>query len=468
MKKLLLAFVLGSCVTAFAQDGTWDSTFNIGTGANAPVNGIEVLADGKIIIAGQFEQYNGVTVNGLARLNANGDLDTSFTSPATAQNIFRTLIEADGKIVYASGYPGSQLYRLNADGSADATFTPPVFSFDGEIMTISKQGDKYIVSGYFNIVGTVGQLSGIVRLNANGTLDETFAPFALYSQNTAYAFTLVLPDGKIIATGNFNWYGDTPVVNLIRLNADGTLDTTFIAGTGIQGSVRALAVQPDGKIILAGSIASINNTPRNLIARLNADGSVDQSFVPPSGDGVSAFDVIVQPDGRIIVAGNFYDSEVIFGEDDDSVPVYIKRYNANGTIDTTFLSEESVSNQVWSIDLQDDGKLLAGGWFTSINGVEKNRLARLNNTLLSVKDNQLSSISIYPNPVTDKLTIDTAAFTSATAKITIYDVTGKTIYNTEQAIAGSIVVDMATYNTGLYLINITAGNKTLTQKVVKN
>lgn len=468
MRKLLLGFLLGFYITASAQDGTWDATFNIGTGAGAPVNGIEVLADGKIIIAGQFQHYNGATVNGLARLNANGDLDTSFTSPATAQNIFRTHIDDDGKIVYATVYSGSILKRVNADGSADDSFTPPDFSFDAEIVSISKQGEKYIVSGSFTVSDGITQLRNIVRLDADGTLDASFAPVVLYSENTSYAITHVLPDDKIIAAGRFEFYDEVAVANVIRLNADGTLDTSFNAGTGVQGQTRAIALQPDGKIILAGSFLSVNNVARNLIARLNSDGSMDESFVTPAGDGVTAFDLMVQPDGKIIAGGNFQDSEVIIGGDDDSVPVYIKRFNADGTLDATFASEESADNQVWCLALQDDGKLLAGGWFETVAGVTKNRLARLNNTLLSVKSYQPLLLSVYPNPVADKLTVNVATFTAATAKITVCDVTGKTIYNAQQPTTGTIVVDMSGYYSGLYFVNVIAGDKTLTQKVIKN
>ncbi|TRW22311.1 T9SS type A sorting domain-containing protein [Flavobacterium zepuense] len=469
MKKLLLTALMASTAIAYSQDGTWDSTFNIGTGANAPVNGIDALPDGKILIAGQFAQYNGQTVNGLARLTANGDLDTSFTSPATPQLIYKTLIEEDGSIMYATIYPGSILRRLDPDGFLDDSFIPPVFPGLSEIVSISKQGNKYIVSGAFQVnVNSPEPLSCIVRLNANGSLDETFAPVRLYAANTPFAHTRVLPDGKIIAVGKFEYYGETAVANLIRLNADGTLDDTFDAGTGIMGQPMSVAIQPDGKIIVGGLFASVNGFDRNMIVRINADGSVDDSFVPPTGDTVTALDLIIQPDGKIIAGGNFHDSEVIFGEDDDSVPVYIKRFNANGTLDTTFISEQSVGNQVLTLSLQDDGKLLAGGWFDKVGGVTKNRLARLNNTVLSVKDYQMAGLSVYPNPVTDKLTIDTGSFTSATATVSVYDITGKMLYNAEQAATGNIQVDMASYNSGLYFVTVSAGNKTLTQKVIKN
>jgi len=467
MKKLLLTALLASTTIAFCQDGTWDATFNIGTGAEMPVNGIDALPDGKILIGGQFVNYNGQIVNGLARLNANGDLDTTFTSPATAQSIHRTFVQPDGKIIYATMLSGT-LVRVNADGTPDNSFVPQSFSGFGDLVSVSKQGDKYIVSGAFQVnINAPEPLRCIVRLNADGSLDETFAPVRLYGSGTPFAHTRVLPDGKIIAVGRFEYYGETPVANIIRLNADGTLDETFDAGTGIMGQPMSVAIQPDGKIIVGGLFAFVNGVERNMIARINTDGSVDDSFVPPTGDTVTALDLIIQPDGKIIAGGNFHDSEVIFGED-DSVPVYIKRFNADGTVDNTFMSEQSVGNQVLTLSLQDDGKLLAGGWFDKVGGVTKNRLARLNNTVLSVKDYQMAGLSVYPNPVTDKLTIDTGSFTSATATVSVYDITGKMLYNAEQAATGNIQVDMASYNSGLYFVTVSAGNKTLTQKVIKN
>ena len=469
MKKILLTALMASTAIAYSQDGTWDPTFNIGTGAEISVNGIDALPDGKILIAGQFVQYNGQVVNGLARLNGNGDLDTSFTSPATPMPISKTFIDEDGSIVYATIYPGSILKRLDPDGFEDDSFITPAFPGLSEIVSISKQGNKYIVSGAFQVnVNSPEPLSCIVRLNANGSLDETFAPVRLYAANTPYAITLVLPDGKIIAVGRFEYYGETPVANLIRLNADGTLDDTFDAGTGIMGQTMSLALQPDGKVIVGGLFSTVNGVTRNMIARINTDGSVDDTFVPAAGDSVSALDLIIQPDGKIVAGGNFHDSEVIFGEDDNSIPVYIKRFNNDGSVDATFASEQSVGNQVWALSLQNDGKLLAGGWFETVGGVSKNRLARLNNTVLSVKDYHMAGLSVYPNPVNDKLTIDTAAFNSATANVTVYDITGKMVYNVEQSVTGNIQIDMASYNTGLYLVTVSAENKTLTQKVIKN
>jgi len=470
MKKILLAALMASTAIAYSQDGTWDTTFNIGTGADAPVNGIEALANGKILIGGQFVNYNGQVVNGLARLNADGDLDTSFTSPATPTPIYKTFIEEDGTILYATFPPLGTLKRLDPDGFVDDSFIPPAFLDNGEIVSVSKQGNKYIVSGSFQVSNNTAEpLRCIVRLNNNGSLDETFAPVRLYSEGDAYAITLVQPDGKIIAAGAFEYYGETGIVNLIRLNADGTLDTTFNAGTGITGHPMSLALQPDGEIILGGLFSAVNGVTRNMIARINTDGSVDDSFVPPTGDTVTAMDLIIQPDGKIVAGGNFHDSEVILGEDqDDSVPVYIKRFNADGTVDATFASEQSVGNQVWALSLQNNGKLLAGGWFETVGGVSKKRVARLNNTVLSVKDYHMAGLTVYPNPVNDKLTIDTTGFTSATANVTVYDITGKVIYTAEQAVAGNIQVDMASYNAGLYLLAVSAGSKTITQKVIKN
>ena len=160
-----------------------------------------------------------------------------------------------------------------------------------------------------------------------------------------------------------------------RLNADGSLDTSFNPGSGANSVVTSIALQPDNKIIIGGEFTSYNGTARNYIARLNADGSLDTSFNPGSGANSTVYSVALQPDNKIIIGGEFTSYN-------GTARNRLARLNADGSLDTSFNPGSGASNTVYSIALQPDNKIIIGGYFTSYNGTDRNRLARLNACLL--------------------------------------------------------------------------------------
>ncbi|HEX8117536.1 MAG TPA: Calx-beta domain-containing protein, partial [Pyrinomonadaceae bacterium] len=169
------------------------------------------------------------------------------------------------------------------------------------------------------------------------------------------------PDGKILIGGNFSSYNGTNVSKLARLNADGTLDSSFNPGAGPNGGfVRELLVQPDGKILVAGWFSSFSGFVRNGVLRLNADGGYDSTFNP--GDSVDAFNVetiALQPDGKVLVGGIFYTDRMPSGNSSA-----ITRLNPNGTVDPTFTAPAYGPLYLTAaIVVQPDGKLILGGNF---------------------------------------------------------------------------------------------------------
>lgn len=183
------------------------------------------------------------------------------------------------------------------------------------------------------------------------TLDSSFNPGANYA---VYALA-VQPDGLILAGGQFTTLGGKACGYVGRLNSDGSMDSAF--SPGADGYVNALALQPDGKIIIGGAFTSLGGRPRNYIGRVNPDGTLDTNFVAGANGAVVA--MALQPDGKILVGGAFTAlNEQTVGR--------LGRLNADGTLDTSFDPGAGANNLVNCLALQPDGKILAGGKFTTL------------------------------------------------------------------------------------------------------
>jgi uncharacterized delta-60 repeat protein len=361
-------------VARLNPDGSLDTAFNPGTGANDSVNIIALQPDGKVLIGGVFTTYNGVGRNRIARLNADGSLDTSFLNTGTGANGVLSVIalQPDGKVLiggFFSSYNGTsrnRIARLNADGSLDTSFDPGTGA-TGSVDAIALQADgKIFIGGFFTSYNGVGRDS-IARLNADGSVDTTFLNTATAADNGTIDSIALQADGKILIAGFFT-------SNIIRLNADGFVDTSFNPGTGANGGLYAIALQADGKVLIGGVFTSYNGTPRNRFTRLNADGSVDTSFLNTStgADNDSVNTIAIQADGKVLIGG-FFTSYNGVGRN------RLARLNADGSLDTSFLNTGTGANSgVLTIAHQPDGKVLIGGEFTSYNGTARNRVARLN------------------------------------------------------------------------------------------
>lgn len=468
IKTLFTLMLSGLTSTLFAQALVADTTFNPGTGAEGTPEGGNVkyvyvnrqLSDGKIIVGGQFTQFNGQPANQLVRLNADGTTDTSFAAEPAPWLVGSIAEDEDGKIVF--GAMNSVVKRLNTDGSTDTTFNmQQMANAYGDIAFVARQGDKYIVSGVFSTFGWEAvQYHHLIRLNHDGSLDTSFAGI-LFDNDATFAHAYVLADDKIMVTGQFSSLNGQVASGIVRLNADGTVDTTFNTGTGAQGIVRGFAVQPDGKYIITGSFNSFNDIPRNKVARLNSDGSVDDSFVPPTGDTVMGFTVGIEADGKIIVGGNFYDSYIDF-ENDDSVTRYLQRFNTDGSL-YEYQTGINMGNQIIDLQVQADGKILIGGWFESYDGTPVGCVMRLTEGTAGVVQNQKTPLTAYPNPFDSTLHITSTGF-SANAQVSVADTTGKILYRTNGI---PEKIDLASLATGVYLLHVSDGDKTAVQKIIR-
>jgi len=177
----------------------------------------------------------------------------------------------------------------------------------------------------------------------------------------------------------------------------GALDAAFTPS--ITGVVHAVAVQSNGQIVIGGEFTSVNGAGRSNLARLNADGTLDTSFNPGIGGGLSpgVFALAIQSDGRILIGGRF---STVNGVGRNN----IARLNANGTLDGSFNPGTGISGfflpQVYALAVQSDGRIIVGGKFTSVNGIGRNNIARLNvnGTLdeTSIRELGLTAVSVRP------------------------------------------------------------------------
>ena len=429
VKTVLLAifvtvFLFSSMVTAQSPlDG-------LDVNVSGSVSAIAVQADGKIIIGGFFTQVNGVNRNNLARLNVNRTLDTSFV-PNPNGSVYTILIQPNGSILIGGmftevgGVFRPAIARLLTDGTLDNDFYAGV---GGWVKTIALESSGHVlIGGFFNIAGSPPQ-SHLARLDKDsGNPDPSFSPdiqrngivevraisvqangkiiigglfssvgglarnclaridpitgiadsFNPYSTSATEVNTIVVqPNGKILVGGLY--LGGFVTKKVARIDPftgteDPTFSATFAGNIETGYTVYALAVQPNGRVLVGGFFNDVNGEPSISLARLNTDGSLDPAFTVNNTNGaVNSF--ALQSSGKILVGGQF---TTITSGGYLSIRNNFAGLEINGNVDKT-LDTGTLNGQVRIIVPQPDGKVIIAGEFTSILGVPRNKIARLN------------------------------------------------------------------------------------------
>lgn len=325
------------------------------------------------------------------------EVDTSFNASASFSNLkrvdalspggvsnYQIAIQSDGKIItpctLRSAPDTDTVARFNTNGTLDGTFTVPTLTAgagSAEVYSVDLQSDgKIIIGGFFTTVN--GTPSGcIARLNTNGTLDTTFnvGTALTGSGGSPRLYTIrVLSDGKIMIGGSFTTYSGSTANYIARINSNGTLDTTFNSGVGFNGSVQDIAVLSDNKILAAGGFTTYSGSASRCIIRINEDGTKDNSFNVGTGTNTNVNSIAVQDDGKIILGGFF---TTYSGSSNNR----IVRLNTDGTKDTSFTIGSGfagIDGVVKSVVVLPNKQILAGGSFNTYNGVSSSFFTRLN------------------------------------------------------------------------------------------
>ena len=263
-------------------------------------------------------------------------------------------------------------------GQLDTTFVPAPGTNDAVNVVIPQPDGKVIAAGRFTFANNVAR-NRIARFNFNGSLDTSFDPGT--GADGEITAAVLQPDGRIVVAGRFTSFNGFTHNGICRLNANGSVDQTFGLGNGINNpAALALALQSDGRIIVGGQFTQVDLTLRNNLARLNTNGSVDLSFDPgpngPSGD-VNA--IVIQPDGRIVIGGTFigYNGFARGG---------IARVLGNGALDPSFDSGVGTGGNVFALALQHNGQIVLGGRFTQYWGPIAPLLRAFSGTARSISD----------------------------------------------------------------------------------
>lgn len=428
-------------VVRYNSDGTLDTTFGIKGKVTTDFGGLDdyilsaaLQKDGKIVVAGYVDSLGIRKKMGIARYNVNGTLDSSFrgygkvafkvTLNYKPESIEDILIQPDGKIVaIGKAYDDMVVVRLDSNGYFDSTF--------------NNKGWSNIIGSHFVDGGTCLALQ---------------------------------PDGKIVAAG---YIFTTPYNQyyLARLTTDGKLDTSFNS-VGInfleiryhgEGYPSGIAIQSDGKIIIAGR-TEITVSVECALTRLDTNGRYDKSFAGKGfrnyyiPGGTSYFnDVLIQPDGKILAVGTLskaYDSQII-----------LARINNDGSFDGSFnstgfaiLSYGNKYNHGNSLALQADNKIVVAGGYMNDSIVNSIVVARYHSGLISSIPHQvITNTRIYPNPANEFLNLEFNLTVPEHVSIYIMDMQGRIVLDitkNEAMEAGlhSSVVDLATLSNGAYIL----------------
>ena len=293
-----------------------------------------------------------------------GQTDGVGAASSNSINVKHAVLQPDGRLVMCGSFyrhddhVRDRITRCMPNGDVDESFDPVRFS-GGFVRCVAVQPDgKVLVGGNYETADMQPRL-GLVRLNEDGSLDGSFDIGAGFEQvaniNGSVDHLVLQPDGKVICAGSWATVNGVAMPTIARLNTDGSLDASFAIGTGFNGSVTDLALQPDGQVLVSGWFDEFNGTERDRIARLNTLGGLDASFAPTFGGGAGGDATLdLRPDGKIWFGGNW---SSVNGQPRDKFVLL----TSTGATDPSFVPPPATpETYVLDVAGQADGSLVVG------------------------------------------------------------------------------------------------------------
>ena len=489
-------------------NGTVDQSFQIGTGPDSTPRSIALLANGGVLVAGRFTNFNGTTDRQLVLLNSSGAVDASFQpliqNAGTIANLVR---QADGKLIVSgtfyqiNGQPTRRLARFNVNGTLDAAYTPaltaitpivdlaiqpdgrllvatsnsvqrllPTGSLDNTFVTPNLNGSflsrmllqadgRILVGGqYYNLNGT-RNTQGLLRLMPNGSLDGSFALNSTGAGRLVQFQTMAQqPDGKLLVAGTAVPLGSSASIRtVLRLESTGAVDASFTSGAFSSSFLNSMVIQSDGKVLVGGGFTTYAGTNRSNVVRLNANGTLDTSFAPPTQSGM-VIKVVLQPNGRVLLVGNF---------NSPSLPNNLARLLANGQADASFAATAVPNGTVNGLLVQPDGAIVVAGSFTTIAGQPIMALARITapNVLHAAAPRAVAErTEAWPVPAHTGLNVAFAPAAHPQA-LDVLDLVGRLVLHQNVQGQPSLTLAVAGLAAGTYVLRVTYAEGTVTRRV---
>jgi uncharacterized delta-60 repeat protein len=507
-------------VLLFNSDGTFNRTIAV-TDVNSTHTVFGDQSQG-IVMSGEFHQVNGETRYYLARLNADYSLDTNFKP-----EIMRSYappgigVQSDGKLIVGgtfdligSGDVRSKVLRFNADGSLDESFVADI-NAKSSLTCLEVQADDKILVGGLSLIEW--EQTGFLRLLPDGQLDGSFdigegpqingtrtradliryhrskiylaggfthfnsQPYAKFvildkdgkivgpenkslPANSVITDIEIQPDGKIVLAGSFPFEGSQP--RLIRLQEDGAIDASFPAISLTNGLIKDVAIDSHGRIVVIGAFAEFNGTPANHMVRLNNDGTVDETF--NIGDGIpqsvenSMLCIRILPTDIIAISGSFdlYDNEASPGI------VFLNPDGSRIDFPTDFNTISSISTMAFRNNvLYGTGRIVYGNGERVSSAVKI--LFDLPVAVAPVANDGVHfSSMVYPNPFTDRLYVNLPDGTR-NADVKVYSQDGRLLMERNGALENQVVLDVDHLPAGLFFVSVKSRTGVHNLKVVR-
>lgn len=403
--------LLFSFIQIYAQPGSIDTSFHIGTGFSSTITALGMQPDNKIIAGGLFTSYNGTEYKTLVRLNPNGTIDSSFFIGTSGFNgtVKAIYVLQDTSMIVAGGFTyvnSTSVYgivKFDKHGNIDPTFNTSnninggINAMDVDVFT----GNIYIGGSFTTINGTPRK--HIARLLPNGDLDNSFevgSGFTGMIGSTPVYSVLIQADNKILVGGEFLFYQGLTASKLCRIKQNGDIDTAFVnnLSSGFNNAIYAIEQLADGKIIVGGDFTIFQGSTCNKMACLNPDGTTNLSFDVAGGPAGTVYSLKKTPNNKIMVGGSFN----FFNGVMDRALV---RLNANGTRDASFVTGTGLTltanaPTVNAINVSLDSSVYVGGYFDKYQDVSFNNIVKImgkGNSIISAPSLTTNTPSLITN-----------------------------------------------------------------------